>query len=72
MTSGYIEIAVSEVHAARNAMRDALIALYGAVQSGEAVDPVFRRLIHSEIVGAREEATVLAALLANSASDAAS
>jgi hypothetical protein len=69
VTGGHIETAVSQVHAARNAMRDALIALYDAVRSGEAVDPAFRRLIHSELAGAREEAAVLAALLANSGRD---
>ncbi|SNT65199.1 hypothetical protein SAMN05421812_120124 [Asanoa hainanensis] len=72
MSGGYIEIAVSEVHAARNSMRDALIALYDALESGEAMDPAFRRLIYSEILGAREEAAVLTALLVNAKPDASS
>jgi hypothetical protein len=64
VTGGHIEIALSEVHTARNAIRDALIALYDAVRSGEAMDPAFRRMIHSELTGASEEAAMLAAVLA--------
>ncbi|MDG4820406.1 hypothetical protein O7635_00885 [Asanoa sp. WMMD1127] len=65
MSGGYLDIAVSEVHAARNALRDALIALYDAVGSGESLDPTSRRVIYSELAGAREEAAVLVALLAD-------
>ena len=69
MTGGYIDEAVSEVHAARTAMRNALLALDKALGAGERVDPAYRRLIDTEISGTGEEAAVLAALLATAGRD---
>jgi hypothetical protein len=54
---------MSEVHAARVAMRHALLALDQALSDGERVDPAVRRLIDTEISGTHEEAAMLTALL---------
>ncbi|HEV7711210.1 MAG TPA: hypothetical protein VGP16_23680 [Asanoa sp.] len=61
--AAHLDSAASEVHAARVAMRNALLALDEAISHGEALDPAFRRLIHTEITGTREEAALLAARL---------
>ncbi len=45
-------------------MRNALLALDQAISHGEPLDPAFRRLVHTEISGTREEAALLTALLA--------
>jgi hypothetical protein len=58
-----LDSAASEVHAARVAMRNALLALDKAISHGEPLDPAFRRLIHTEITGTREEAALLTARL---------
>jgi hypothetical protein len=44
-------------------MRNALLALDEAISHGEPLDPAFRRLIHTEITGTREEAALLTARL---------
>ncbi|MEV0718885.1 hypothetical protein [Asanoa sp. NPDC050611] len=54
---------MSEVHASRVAMRNALLEIDQAITEGEQVDPAFRRLIDTEISGTREEAAMLTALL---------
>ena len=59
----HLDSAASEVHAARVAMRNALLALDEAINHGEPVDPAFRRLIDTEITGTREEAALLTARL---------
>jgi hypothetical protein len=61
--AAHLDSAASEVHAARVAMRNALLALDEAISHGEPLDPAFRRLIHTEITGTREEAALLAARL---------
>ncbi|GIF51604.1 hypothetical protein Afe04nite_61430 [Asanoa ferruginea] len=63
--AAHLDSAASEVHAARVAMRNALLALDEAISHGEALDPAFRRLIHTEITGTREEAALLTARLTN-------
>jgi hypothetical protein len=65
--SGHLDTAMSEVHAARVAMRNALLELDQALGDGECVDPAFRRLIDTEISGTREEAAMLCALLSAAA-----
>ncbi|GIF70841.1 hypothetical protein [Asanoa siamensis] len=61
--AGHLDTAISEVHAARVAMRNALLEIDQALGDGERLDPAFRRLIDTEISGTREEATLLTALL---------
>ncbi|MDG4820403.1 hypothetical protein O7635_00870 [Asanoa sp. WMMD1127] len=60
----HLDSAVTEVHAARVAMRNALLALDQALDDGERMDASFRRVIHAEISGTREEAALLTARLA--------
>ncbi|MEV4536044.1 hypothetical protein AB0J82_19695 [Asanoa sp. NPDC049518] len=61
----HLDSAISEVHAARVAMRNAWLALDQALGDGEQFDAAFRRLVDTEISGTREEAALLSALLAN-------
>lgn len=69
MTDRYVDVAVSEVHAARTAMRNAFLALDKALLSGEQVGATHRRLIDTEISGTGEEAAVIAALLSTARRD---
>ncbi|SNT65195.1 hypothetical protein SAMN05421812_120121 [Asanoa hainanensis] len=62
--AGHLDSAISEVHAARVAMRNALLALDQAIGDGERFDEAFRRLVDTEINGTREEAAILSAMLA--------
>ncbi|WP_203707218.1 hypothetical protein [Asanoa iriomotensis] len=61
--AAHLDTAMSEVHAARVAMRNALLELDQALSAGERVAPQFRRLIDAELSGTREEAAMLTALL---------
>jgi hypothetical protein len=62
-SAGHLDTAMSEVHAARVAMRNALLELDQALTEGERLDPPSRRLIDAEVSGTREEAAMLTALL---------